>query len=66
VAYVLLTIACPRSHLRVFVRFWLLLWDDPRFWKSASETECSLHAIWPEPTFASFLDRCLPDAWHLS
>ncbi len=55
----------------VFVRFFgfLLLWTTYRFLEIGFVNQnASLHAIWPEPTFASFLvpGAALPGAWYLS
>jgi hypothetical protein len=55
----------------VFVRFFgfLLLWTTYRFLEIGFlRQNASLHAIWPEPTFASFLEpaAALPDTWYLS
>jgi len=55
----------------VFVRLFgfLLLWTTYRFLEIGFVNQnASLHAIWPEPTFASFLGpgAALPDAWYLS
>lgn len=55
----------------VFVRLFgfLLLWTTYRFLEVGFlRQNAGLHAIWPEPTFASFLGpgAALPAAWHLS
>ena len=55
----------------VFVRLFgfLLLWTTYRFLEIGFlKQNANLHAIWPEPTFASFLGpgAALPDAWYLS
>jgi hypothetical protein len=54
----------------VFVRLFgfLLLWTTYRFLEIGFvKQNASLHALWPEPTFASFLGpgAALPDAWYL-
>ncbi len=54
----------------VFVRLFgfLLLWTTYRFLEVGFVNQnANLHAIWPEPTFASFLGpgTPLPDAWYL-
>ncbi len=54
----------------LFVRLFsfLLLWTTYRFLEIGFlKQNASLHAIWPEPTFASFLGpgAALPDAWYL-
>ncbi len=55
----------------VFVRFFafLLLWTTYRFLEIGFVNQnASLHAIWPEPAFASFLTpgAALPAPWYLS
>jgi hypothetical protein len=55
----------------LFVRLFsfLLLWTTYRFLEIGFlRQNASLHAIWPEPTFANFLGpgAALPDAWYLS
>jgi hypothetical protein len=55
----------------VFVRLFgfLLLWTTYRFLEVGFlRQNVGLHAIWPEPTFASFLGpgAALPAPWHLS
>jgi hypothetical protein len=54
----------------VFVRLFgfLLLWTTYRFLEVGFvKQNATLHAIWPEPTFGSFLGpgAALPDAWYL-
>lgn len=54
----------------VFVRLFgfLLLWTTYRFLEIGFlKQNANLHAIWPEPTFASFLGpgAAMPDVWYL-